>query len=479
MTHRLWLVAAFIFAFTLVCAPQSVSQADQSGTYLYTRVSPAAIYADGVDSATIEVFTTNQNVAEVSLSSYRTGETLMLFDDGSHGDRLAGDGVYTIDGITTSFLPPDMWLFQGKAGTADFDIMVNDSGGQSTGYGWGIIRVVDAGVEYPAQQVAPNMFASEYALFIADPEGQISHGEPYPLVDQELDFPTATQMFYSVYPDDFDFLVVMPIHPNYRPSYGYVEGPVPFATTVRPAASHIGMDFHADETASYGSAGRLLTVVYHSAGYGSMLTHEIGHTWGVFIGDAQGFIDQKYHTAHWDAHTDVGGTMASFVTPFQDDLDTEMDRVSQGLPVNFHIQSNPDGSFRLADAHGSKQFAPLDLYLMGLIPPEEVPPVHMLTNPDFSDLENVTSQEVKTFTIQEIMNIAGGPREPAYPDAQRDFNVGFIFFADQSFSAAEIAWGSLVAREVTLENSDSIETFYGATGGLGTLNTRLADWAIP
>jgi len=478
MKQKLCCIALFIVV-VLLFGPQSIIQADQSGAYLFTRVSPAAIYADGEDSATIEVFTTNQNVSEVNLSSYKTGETLLLFDDGSHGDRIAGDGVYTIDGITTNTLPPDMWLFQGKAGTADFDIVVNDNSGQSAGFGWGHIRVVDPTVEFPAQQVAPNMFASEYALFIADPEGQITHGEPYPLVDQELDFPKATQMFYSVYPDDFDFLVVMPIHPNYRPSYGYVEGPTPFATTVRPPASHIGMDFHTDDTARYGSAGRLLTVVYHSAGYGSILNHEIGHTWGVFIGDVQGFIERQYHTAHWDAHTDVGGTMASFVTPFMDDPETEMSRMSQGLPVNFQIQSNPDGSFRLADAHGSKQFAPLDLYLMGLIPPDQVPPVHMLTNPDFSDLENVTAQEVKTFTIQEIMNIGGGPREPAYPDARRDFNIGFIFFADQGFSDAEVAWGSLVAREITLEDSDSMETFYGATSGLGTLNARLADWGIP
>ena len=77
------------------------------------------------------------------------------------------------------------------------------------------------------------------------------------------------------------------------------------------------------------------------------------------------------------------------------------------------------------------------------------------------------------------MNIGGGPREPAYPDAPRDFNIGFIFFADQGFSAAEVAWGSLVAREITMDDSDSIETFYGATGGLGTLNSRLADWGIP
>jgi hypothetical protein len=171
--------------------------------------------------------------------------------------------------------------------------------------------------------------------------------------------------------------------------------------------------------------------------------------------------------------------MGMYVTPYSDDPATEGDRMSIGLPVNFNLHANSDGSFRLIDAHGFKKFTPLDLYLMGLIPIEEVPPVHMLTNPDFSEPEHVIAQEVKTYTHEEIMNMAGGPRSPAYPDARSDFNIGFIFFSDREFTGAEVAWGSMVAREVTLKESDSINTFYRATNGLATLNARLADWGIP
>ena len=156
-----------------------------------------------------------------------------------------------------------------------------------------------------------------------------------------------------------------------------------------------------------------------------------------------------------------------------------MDRMGVGLPVNFNIRSNPDGSFRLVDAHGYKSFIPLDLYLMGLIPPEEIPPVHLLIDPDFSDPEHVTAQEIKTHTYNDLLDMAGGRRDPAYPDARREFNIGFIFFSDRKFSDAEIAWGSMVASEVALQESDSINTFYRATGGRATLNARLADWGIP
>lgn len=480
MKHRAWLTTIILLLLTLLAGHPTPTRASQAGAYLFARATPSVIFADGQDSAKLEIHTTNQNIAEVIISSYKTGETLPLFDDGTHGDRLAGDGIYTLDGITTNTLPPDMWLFQGKAGSSDYDFQITYLDGSSPDSGFGFINVVTPGTDFPADQVAANMVASEHALFVADREGMIFNGEPYPVVDDYINLGAATRMFYDVYPDEFDFLVVMPIHPNYRPSYEYIEGPVPFATTVRPAAENIGVDdYYIDTSIDYGSPERLLSVIYHSAGYGSLLTHEIGHTWGVFIGEGEGLQDQEYMTAHWNAYSDLGGLMGMYVTPYADDPATEMDRSSQGLPVNFNLQANPDGSFRLVDAHGYKKFIPLDLYLMGLIPPEEIPPVHVLTNPDFSDLEHVTAQQVKTYTYQEVVDMAGGPRQPAYPEARRDFNIGFIFFSDQDFSVAEIAWGSIVAREVTLQESDSINTFYRATGGLATLNSRLADWGIP
>lgn len=359
MKYRSWHFVPFFVVLASSLGLQSSAQASQAGAYLYTRTTPSVIYADEQDSATLEIFTTNQNVAEVSLRSLKGGDWLPLYDDGTHGDRIDGDGVYTLEGVTTSTLPPDMWLFQDMAGTADFDIQVTYTNDRPPDTGFAHIRVVDPSIHFPAERAAPapNMVASEYALFVADPEGQIFNGEPYPAVDQYINLSTATRMFYSVYPDEFDFLVVMPIHPNYRPTYEYSEGPVPFETTVRAAAQNIGLDdYYIDETVDYGSQERLLSVVYHSAGYGSLLTHEIGHTWGVFIGDEQGLQDQKYMTAHWNTNSDIGGIMGMYVTPYSDDPATEIDRSSQGLPVNFFLQVNPDGSFRLVDAHGYKQF---------------------------------------------------------------------------------------------------------------------------
>ena len=309
MKNLVWLFLIFVLALALVSAPQSITQASQVGAYLYTRTTPSVIYADDQDRTTIEVFTTNQNVSGVSLKSYHYEDWQMLFDDGSHGDRNAGDGVFTLSEVTTEMLPPySMEFFQGKAGSAYIDIQVTYSNGQPPDEGYTHINVVAPGIVYPFQPVASNRVASEYALFVTDPDGKIFHGEPYPAVDREIDLSAATRMFYDLYPDDFDFLVVMPIHRNFRPSYEYSEGPVPFATTVRAAADNIGVDdYYIDDTIDYGCEERLLTVIYHTAGYGKMLTHEIGHTWSAFIGDQQGLQDKM--TAHWNANSDLGGIM--------------------------------------------------------------------------------------------------------------------------------------------------------------------------
>ena len=79
---------------------------------------PSAIFNDGVDSTTLEVFVSSVGSRRVFVT---TGGVLNedpnappefdlidfdpvieLFDDGTSGDRSAGDGVYTRSGITAS-----------------------------------------------------------------------------------------------------------------------------------------------------------------------------------------------------------------------------------------------------------------------------------------------------------------------------------------------------------------------------------------
>ena len=153
MKNTKWQIGAFLFVISLMFGPQTVTNAAQAGAYLFTRATPSVIYADGQDSALIEVHTTNQGVANVSLKSYKNDEALPLYDDGTHGDRAAGDGIYTIDGVTSNTFPADMWLFQGKAGSIYFDVEITYTDGRTPDLGFGHINVVDPGVRFPTEQV--------------------------------------------------------------------------------------------------------------------------------------------------------------------------------------------------------------------------------------------------------------------------------------------------------------------------------------
>jgi hypothetical protein len=178
--------------------------------------------------------------------------------------------------------------------------------------------------------------------------------------------------------------------------------------------------------------------------------------------DLGGAFTDEYGS-HWNNRTSIGGLMACGPS-------------GQGAT----FVSNGDGTFRL-ESQGLLTYAKLDLYLMGLIPPSEVPPVRKLINPNFSDPNRVTAERVETYTIEQLMRAEGGERIPNWKDSPKSFTFGLIVVKDAEFTEAEFAFFSLVARyfgskQQPENNNFAINTFYAATGGRATLNTRLADF---
>jgi hypothetical protein len=114
---------------------------------------------------------------------------------------------------------------------------------------------------------------------------------------------------------------------------------------------------------------------------------------------------------------------------------------------------------------------------MGLIPPEEVPPMHVLTNPDLSDAGHITAASVRTITIQDVIAAEGGSRSPGVADSQKAFNLAYIVLQDQPYNDAAYAYFSLLSyalmRRGGPEGNDRLAPFFWATGGRATLNTRL------
>ncbi len=456
--------ALSLFVLFLTCAsflsPSATAAAQWEIWDIYYRFSPSAIYDDGQDSTTLEVYTNGGNIASVTIKP-EFGETpdLQLFDDGTHGDAATGDGVYTLEGITSATFPDDVIFayFYDENERVDLaniwlSIEVAYTDGRESDFISGSsIQVISDRLQFPIEQVGNDLFATEYAFFIVDPVGELYTGS-FPILP-DYNPPAIAKKFYSVYPDEFDFL-----------NFAVVRGSLNMkahALRLQAAAQNIGSD-NIEDWAYYnqfGSQGRLLTMVY-SGEAGNLLNHELGHTWGAFIGVEQGISDG----VHWTGNSDIAGVMGDpYIAP----------------DGSYHyFTPNGDGTFS-SSGWDDERYAPLDLYLMGMIPPDEVPDVHVLINPDVSDLERVTAEQVITYTIEEIIAAAGGERNPPYPQAQTHFNVAFIFFSDSAFSSAEYAWYSYHARCYMLKKLCGVSNFFYATDGRGTVNTRLADWGIP
>ncbi|RJP38788.1 MAG: hypothetical protein C4547_04070 [Phycisphaerales bacterium] len=88
-----------------------------------------------------------------------------------------------------------------------------------------------------------------------------------------------------------------------------------------------------------------------------------------------------------------------------------------------------------------RPYAPLELYLMGLAPPEEVSPIRVAVNVTRRERldggrDQFAAERIDTVTIEDII-AANGPRVPAYPDAPTTFELMLVVLTDHSLSDDE------------------------------------------
>ena len=433
-----------------------------SQAYLYHHFDPIVVYkGDTSTTLTLEVATTGEAITAVRL---KRPVGIAMHDDGSHGDVIAGDGVYTLEGVEHRTEYSQLRYGGTHSTSGRFQVVIERTDGSQEEW-WLGIGIVDAGQRFAARKVADGMWATPYAVFMVDPFGELLNVSTWPL--SELGCGTTEfdifERLYSVYPDSFDFVIVMPAHPLFDPSRGYAEN-VPYFVRARNDVQRIGMDLF-DNTDQFASAGRLRGMIYHSWGTGQILDHEIGHAWAADIGEGFGLTRcQDCYGNHWNPLSTIAGQMSAFL--FHPDAE-----LGAG-----HLMANGDGTWRIEREPGDDcPYSMLDLYVMGLAPPEDVPPIQVLVNPDTSDHERITAESVETYAIEDIMALEGGERIPPFESSPKTFNVAFVVVGPREFTAAEYAFYSLIPRYFasTHQGDDALTTFSHATGGRGALNPRL------
>ena len=376
------------------------------------------------------------NVAQVvALVLYDDGRdrSFPLREDGLAGDRVAQDGVFTL-----ATLP----LYEGSLdfgdhtdfGAVGATIQITADDGTFDG-AFAICGVV-AGIPSPVRAVSSVAQRTDHILNVADTR-------LFDLANQGIDLGRAVSRFYDFFSDDYDFVTV-------RPSFSMRNGLAGFNIIVNNQTNGIGVA-RKDSSADFGSARRL-----RSASFINLLpvvphVHELAHTWSNFL--------DLFESRSWGAHlgvSDVGGVLGGQAT---------FDEVEPGV---YEIPVQALNSF-----WGGKLSMP-ELYLMGLVGPEQVPDHLVLQDWEVESFDGETllvTGHLDTVSVEEIV-AAEGRRNPTHEQAQRDFRMATIVVSPELLSPVELTWFDRQAIFVGSDIDHDL-AFAAATGYRATLDTRL------
>ncbi|MEK7564487.1 MAG: hypothetical protein AAB510_02880, partial [Patescibacteria group bacterium] len=132
--------------------------------------------------------------------------------------------------------------------------------------------------------------------------------------------------------------------------------------------------------------------------------------------------------------------------------------LSYADPMGYHHWVSTASGIVCVDNNSAtvtQKFSDLSLYLMGLIPKTSVKPISVIQTavnypygPQCDEPTNFLG--IKTYTINDIIKLAGSDRMPTYPNTQKDFKIGYIFVvpANETPSAISINFASNVVNQL-------------------------------
>jgi hypothetical protein len=289
-------------------------------------------------------------------------------------------------------------------------------------------------------------------------------------------YASVTQDFYALYPDEYDFLYFILDHEIVSSTSAAFE------RVNRPVISGIGADALIARN-GYGTHGRLKGAAGFQGGTGMPpFAHETLHFWGNDLDPALGFGKDRDHDygAHW-GQVGVYGQLGGF-----DPTTLRCANPAGATPPGCTPETN--GRFRyVASAFGPSSnsakgvlYAPLELYLMGLVSEGDVP----ASFPLLQDA-SLVSDDLKADTA--LVEAAGigqiamsaivarhGARAPATV-AEKQFTAAFVLVsaAPASTTALEsvVLWQEIFGKYVPA--SGDWLSFEEHTGGRATMVTRI------
>lgn len=440
----LWRRAAAVVLLILYCAscPRAAGV-----SAVYRQTTPMVLDYSRPEDVVLEVMVEGEPTA-VMLMLQSSGTEVPMRDDGTMGDKVAGDGLYTVivgeRDILYNFTPDDVHR--------NFIGYVRPYVGKERVGQWNIFFDILTDDVPPAQirRVSDDIQCTKHLVNIVFPQ----------FFDDFLRS-AVCRRFYEEFDDDYDFINLI-----YEISYFQNR----FHANIRNDVTGIGMTVF-DGSASYGSDGRLMGITVFPIpglfdGAGPSYQHELGHQWI----NRLPVPPLDYAIPHWPLSDLASGIMGWGTGPG-----------GQGLHFNFDLVPD-NGDFQLVYNGGPKEFKDLDLYLMGLIGPDAVGEHFVFDDQDQSPSARVLHGPVTTVTIDEIISEIG-PRIPDHTISQKVFNVATIIISKDGFVSADtmrlydyfsaraagreiVPYSSGFAKGVT-------QPFYLSTRRMGQLDVRI------
>lgn len=426
-------------------------------------------------------------------------DEILLYDDGTNGDEVAGDMIFTIDKIGYQFQfqvdENNFWAIEekpyGRFILREVNLITSTGDGAEESHEVDLgttLKYVDTTfIATPAvKNLAPDIYATDYVVnIVIDPVGEFPSLFP--------DYSAAVQRYYDLFPDDLDYIAVESEYTNTNASSAGSY------TRLRNETQGTGIDIF-DEASAFGSEERLkgLLSLHYDNTSPFTLTHEILHEHGVSSRFQEAF-DLGGNAGHWGMFEDnssgfIGTSVQSGVLLEIEDLGDGMYQSPRSWNENsisnellnewYENEGSPEDYFKYNN---------LELYLMGLLPKEDVDTITTLANWErlgiWTDTDlNISYDQfradgVRSIHINEIVETLGA-RVPDYQNSQKSFRMGLVVTSDRPLTPLELSYFDFAMRDYEREtpaiqiDQEPNFTFFQSTKGLATMSTKLQPTSV-
>ena len=277
----------------------------------------------------------------------------------------------------------------------------------------------------------------------------------------------------SYFPDQFDQIMVIDNQDVAPPNTAY--NGVNYA--VQNTISGTGRALF-NNTAQWGSAGHLQSFIHMTDRFRireSTSLHELVHLSANFLPELQ-----SNTPGHW-GFSSVGGHLGGWKPGTLQYL--------SGIKPMLFDANGPTGSddwYANSSYTNAVGYAPLELYLLGLIEANQVPDIQYGTNASFvpgptNPFGIFQADSIQTVTYQNIVN-GEGLRTPTPQNSQRNFRVLTVVLTPNPLTQAELDKYDTDVELFGRPGSDgdpTLNNFYEATGGRATLTMDGLDAFLP